>query len=81
MSAKDEAGKRYGRLTVVEKMERDLASRFRRASAKWLCRCDCGSVTRIFGNKLRNGTARNCLTCERALVAMGKQMREARDER
>ena len=77
----DETGKRYGRLTVVEKVERSLASRFKRASAKWLVRCDCGTETRIFGNKLRNGVARNCLTCERALVAMSKQMREIRDDR
>jgi hypothetical protein len=73
---KDETGARYGRLTVVRRFERDLKSRFRRASVKWLCRCDCGAETRVYGNKLRNGTARNCLTCERAYAAMGKERKK-----
>ena len=62
---KDETGRRYGRLLVVEKVERDLASRFKRASTKWLCQCDCGNTTRVFGNKLRNKNIKHCLTCER----------------
>jgi hypothetical protein len=61
---KDETGKRYGRLTVVEKVERDLASRFKRASAKWLCRCDCGTQTRVFGSKLRKGEVKSCVACK-----------------
>ena len=64
--SKDEAGKRYGRLLVVGKIERDLASRFKRASTQWLCQCDCGKKTKVFGGKLRNGTIKQCLTCERA---------------
>jgi hypothetical protein len=62
----DETGKRYGRLVVVKVLERSLVERFKRASAQWLCKCDCGQMTRVFGNKLRNGTIKNCLRCERA---------------
>lgn len=61
---KDETGKRYGKLTVVEKVERSLTSQFKRASAKWFCMCDCGTVTRVFGNKLRNGTIKSCNACK-----------------
>ena len=62
----DETGKRYGRLVVVEVLKRSLASRFKRAKAKWLCVCDCGTRTAVFGDKLRSGQIRMCLTCERA---------------
>jgi hypothetical protein len=62
----DETGNRYGRLVVIELMDRSLAERFKRAKAKWLCQCDCGKRTRVFGDKLRNGTVKNCLRCERA---------------
>ena len=61
---KNDIGKRYGKLTGVEKVERDLTSRFKRASAKWYCKCDCGEVTRVFGNKLRNGSVKSCNPCK-----------------
>jgi hypothetical protein len=62
----DETGKRYGRLVVVEVLKRSLASRFKRAKAKWSCKCDCGERTAVFGDKLRNGTIKSCLKCEQA---------------
>ena len=62
----DETGKRYGRLVVVEVLKRSLASRFKRAKAKWLCQCDCGTRTAVFGDKLRSGQIKMCLNCERA---------------
>ena len=62
----DETGKRYGRLVVVEVMHRSLASRFKKAKAKWSCVCDCGTRTAVFGDKLRNGTIKSCLKCEQA---------------
>jgi hypothetical protein len=62
----DETGKRYGRLVVLKLRVRSLASRFKRAKAKWLCQCDCGKKTDVFGDKLRSGAIRMCLTCERA---------------
>jgi len=63
---KDETSKRYGRLLVIEKVERSAESRKKRSGAQWRCKCDCGKVTLVFGNKLRNGTIRQCLTCKRA---------------
>ena len=62
----DETGKRYGRLIVLKFIERSLASRFKRSKAKWLCKCDCGNLTAIFGDKLRGGHVKSCLSCERA---------------
>jgi hypothetical protein len=62
----DETGNRYGRLVVTGVVDRPLESRIRRSKAKWFCRCDCGETTAVFGDKLRNGHIKNCLTCERA---------------
>jgi len=61
----DETGKRYGSLRVIKVVERTLESRMKRSKAKWLCVCDCGMRTEIFGDKLRSGHISRCLRCER----------------
>lgn len=43
----DMAGKRVGRLIVVS------CAGFRHNQAMWLCRCDCGNETVVFGSVLR----------------------------
>ena len=52
---KDETGKRYGRLTVIEKHHQD-----KRREWHWLCKCDCGNQTVVSGNKLRSGHTTSC---------------------
>jgi hypothetical protein len=47
MAVIDMTGRRFGRLTVVE---RDLAPRI------WRCACDCGGQARVRGVRLRAGT-------------------------
>lgn len=61
----DETGKRYGSLVVIKVRERSLSSRFKRSKAKWVCQCDCGRKTDVFGDKLRSGHITMCLVCER----------------
>lgn len=53
-------GQKFGRLTVVERAEDYVSTSGYRAS-KWLCRCDCGNTTIVFGKHLneKNGT-RSC---------------------
>lgn len=63
----DETGKRYGSLVALKVRERSLSSRFKRSKAKWVCRCDCGRKTDVFGDKLRSGHITMCLVCERTL--------------
>jgi len=41
----DMRGRRYGRLTVVSY----------EGSANWLCLCECGSHTVVFGPNIRKG--------------------------
>lgn len=51
---RDLTGKKFGRLTVLE-----LAMRGSRGT-KWLCRCDCGNETVVFGGNLTRGNTLSC---------------------
>jgi hypothetical protein len=50
----DEVGKRYGRLTVIER------SGTKRREATWKCLCACGVSTTATGHALRRGKRRSC---------------------
>lgn len=51
-----ESGNRYGKLTVIKRVE-DIEGR---RAAKWLCQCDCGNETVVYGFSLRNGGIKSC---------------------
>lgn len=52
----DLAGKRFGKLTVIEKLhEKDKHGRL-----LWRCRCDCGNEKTVMGAYLRNGDVNSC---------------------
>lgn len=51
---KNEAGNRYGMLTVLRPYSSDHSGRW------WLCRCDCGTEVVVRGMQLRNGNTRSC---------------------
>ena len=55
---KDETGKKYGKLTVVERVQNDSCGR-----ANWLCKCDCGNEIVVYGNYLRNNKITCCRQC------------------
>ena len=55
MAVKDMEGKRFGRLTVLYRMEND-----KHRNAVWMCRCDCGVEKPIVGNALRKGVVVSC---------------------
>lgn len=55
MKAIDLTGKRYGRLTVLEKCENAKSKRL-----SWKCVCDCGNITIVQGNNLRSGNTKSC---------------------
>lgn len=62
-------GKRFGRLTVVERVGQS-ANR----SYIWLCKCDCGGEVRVRTGNLNFGGAQSCgcLRLERAAAANTK---------
>ena len=51
----DLTGKRFGRLTVIE---RDKSKQD--GLAFWVCKCDCGSYASIYGGNIRNGHTQSC---------------------
>lgn len=52
----DLTGKRFGRLTVIEKTSIDTSK-----EVCWLCQCDCGNITKpIRSSDLRRGDAISC---------------------
>lgn len=56
--AKDETGNRYGRLIVLERVERPIDAK--NSQAYWLCRCDCGKIITVSGPNLRRGSVKSC---------------------
>ncbi|MBB5543339.1 hypothetical protein A8H39_10860 [Paraburkholderia fungorum] len=63
MPVKDLAGRRFGRLEVIE---RDGSDGFGKAT--WKCICDCGNTAVIVGYNLRGGSTLSC-GCLVGLVA------------
>lgn len=51
---KDRTGLRYGRLTVIERVEN------RGKHTKWLCQCDCGTKVIVAGDDLQSGHTQSC---------------------
>jgi hypothetical protein len=62
MSAIDIAGKKFGRLMVIEQ-----AGRARREIA-WRCLCECGKETIAAGYNVRHGITRSCGCLAREVV-------------
>lgn len=55
MVALELAGRRFGKLLVVERADREGKKR-----ARWLCRCDCGNETKPTATDLNTGETRSC---------------------
>ena len=53
----DLTGQKFGRLTVIKKVEAHTKNKGR---ATWLCQCECGNTKRVLGQNLRNGHVRSC---------------------
>lgn len=71
----DETGNRYGLITVVSSGDRDKSGLFR-----WLCRCDCGSTTHVFGSDLRKNHTRTCgaTQCRQKLKQQDDEQKESK---
>lgn len=52
----DLTGKRFGRLTVLQRSETKSKSR----KVIWKCVCDCGRKTNVLSDRLLNGTTKSC---------------------
>lgn len=54
----DLTGQRFGRLTVLEKVNYNDTPQ--KCEAKWRCKCDCGNIVEVRGTSLRNGSTKSC---------------------
>ena len=54
MKAIDITGKRFGRLTVIDRAFTESSR------AHWNCLCDCGSTSVVCGKDLRSGNTKSC---------------------
>lgn len=51
----DLTGQRFGRLTVVARVEN-----YKDGHARWICKCDCGKTTTVFSMLLTQGKTQSC---------------------
>ena len=51
----DIAGQKFGRLTVVSRINKD-----KRGNVVWLCRCNCGEEKVVVGYSLKRGKTKSC---------------------
>ena len=56
----DLTGKRYGKLTVIKRAEKNHVSPCGTVSVIWVCQCDCGNIVLVLGKNLRSGKSTNC---------------------
>jgi hypothetical protein len=63
----EEIGNRYGRLTVIERVENSKCGQ-----ARFACDCDCGGSTVAEGGNLRRGVSQSCGCLSRELSAARK---------
>lgn len=54
----DLTGKRYGRLTVIERTDDKIYGH--RKAPRYLCKCDCGNMTKVCAEYLRSGETKSC---------------------
>lgn len=67
----DMTGRRYGRLTAIERV------RVESIHTHWKCLCDCGSEAIVAGYLLRNGSTRSCGCLRREMQRLSPQKRGA----
>lgn len=51
----DITNQKFGKLTVVERVQNNQAGR-----ARWICTCDCGEQSIVTGKNLRSGKVLSC---------------------
>ena len=65
--AKDLTGKKFGRLTPIERVSPcSMSSVF---NVWWRCKCECGQVVSITASSLRSGKTRSCGCLRREVSA------------
>lgn len=61
----DLTGKKFGRWTVIKRVKNSEQSRIPR----WLCRCECGNESIVYGSTLKSGESQSCGCLQRELLS------------
>ena len=56
---KDLTGMKFGKWTVIQK------DKVANGAWKWICKCDCGFESSVFGCSLKEGSSKQCSTCSK----------------
>lgn len=70
MRANDLTGQRFGKLVALEGHSEQRGSKKR---IYWKCLCDCGNISYIVADSLRNGTSRSCGCSKKEFFAQSKK--------
>lgn len=73
----DLTGKKFGRLTVLERTEEKGS----RSEIKWQCKCDCGNVVIVRGQYLRSGATKSCGCYHREQTSKATKIHGLKHER
>ena len=55
---RDLTGQKFGKLTVIERVENTKDGR-----ARWRCKCECGNECNVLGESLREGKPNLAVAC------------------
>lgn len=69
MKVIDLKGQKFGKLTVLERVESD-----KNGKARWLCQCECGNTKIIKSANLRNGDTKSCGCLQREEASFRKKI-------
>ena len=61
----DLTGQKFGRLTVIERVENDKQNK-----SRWLCICECNNKTIVNASSLKNGNTKSCGCLARELSTL-----------
>lgn len=71
----DLTGQKFKRLTVLGFAGRNTVS-------QWFCRCECGNITKVLGNGLKNGDTSSCGCLQKEqLTTHGYSLRNGKESR
>ena len=60
----DLSGQRFGRLVII-----CMTKKRNQGAVIWKCQCDCGKITNVRSNSLRQGLTRSCGCLQKEMVA------------
>lgn len=55
-------GMTFGKLTVIKETTSD------NGLARWICKCECGNISRVYSSNLKRGKSKSCNKCNKGRI-------------